>query len=130
VITSLEEKLLQTVSDLQKRLAEAETARDEFERKGKDLCCAYGNALVEVHDLKRKIASMEENAYELISERTKAHLKEAEEQLKSERDRRVKAEELLRRVAAELKAWRTDSIAWAMVREIDAHFAAYEEMKS
>ena len=32
--------------------------RDEFERKGKDLCSAYGNALVTIHDLKARVEQL------------------------------------------------------------------------
>lgn len=38
------------------RIAKAEAERDELERKGKDLCCAYGNALITIADLKRDFA--------------------------------------------------------------------------
>ncbi len=41
--------------ELEKRLAEAEAKRDEFERKGKELCCSYGNSLVEIHELKKQM---------------------------------------------------------------------------
>jgi hypothetical protein len=31
--------------------------RDDFERKGKELCSAYGNSLITIHDLRKQIAT-------------------------------------------------------------------------
>lgn len=36
------------------RIAKAEAARDDFERKGKDLCQAYGTSLITIHDLQQE----------------------------------------------------------------------------
>ncbi len=42
------------------RIAELEAERDELECKGKDLCCAYGNALITIHDLREQNARLVE----------------------------------------------------------------------
>jgi len=48
----------QQISELQKQVYAPEsyieqlrTERDDFERKGKELCSAYGNSLIKIHDL-------------------------------------------------------------------------------
>lgn len=50
---------LQAENDvLAQRLAAVEKERDAFERKGKDLCIAHGNALVTIHDLQTEHARL------------------------------------------------------------------------
>lgn len=49
LVEDIEERITKLTADLEAVKQE----RDEFERKGKDLCSAYGNSLIEIHDLKK-----------------------------------------------------------------------------
>ena len=54
------------ITYLIERIAAVEAERDEFERKGKDLCQAYGNSLVTIHDLKADLAQARETIKRLV----------------------------------------------------------------
>ena len=51
---------LETSAAKGERIRELEAERDEHERKGKDLCSAYGNSLIEIHDLKAQVTRLME----------------------------------------------------------------------
>jgi len=43
------------LSDHLERIADLAAEVDELERKGKDLCSAYGNSLITIHDLRKAL---------------------------------------------------------------------------
>ena len=56
-LVTLAQQLAQSGMEITRLTAENATLkeqRDEFERKGKELCTAYGNALITIYDLKKR----------------------------------------------------------------------------
>jgi len=53
-------KLIERIAQQDAEIERLKAERDEFERKGKELCSAYGNSLITIHDLNGLLRELKE----------------------------------------------------------------------